>query len=90
MSTLTVRVRPHTYRILQTWARERGESLPATLERVVEEWRRARILQQANEAYAAIAAAPDDDAAWRAEIAAWDVTGGDGLRKDRDGRGDEL
>ena len=79
MSTLTVRVRPHTYRILQEMAGERGESLPDVLDRLVEEMRRVRMFKQAHEAYAAIAADPEENAAWRAEIAAWDVTVGVGL-----------
>jgi hypothetical protein len=77
--TVTVRVRPHTYRILQDFARERNESLPDTLDRLVEESRRARILRQAAESYAAIAANPVEHALWRAEIDAWDATVTDGL-----------
>jgi predicted transcriptional regulator len=79
MSTVTVRVRPHTYRILQQLAREHDESLPDTLDRLVEEMRRIRMFQEAAEDYAAIAADPDANAAWQAEIAAWDVTVSDGL-----------
>lgn len=79
MATTSVRVRAHTYRILQQMAKEHGESLPDALDRLVEERRRARILQEAAEAYAAIAADPVEDALWRAEIAAWDVTVADGL-----------
>jgi hypothetical protein len=79
MSTVTMRVRPHTYRILQDMAKERGESLPDALDRIVEEMRRARMFKEANEAYAAIAADPVANASWRAEIAAWDVTLVDGL-----------
>jgi hypothetical protein len=60
-------------------AKERGESLPDALDRIVEEMRRARMFKEANEAYAAIAADPVANASWRAEIAAWDVTLGDGL-----------
>lgn len=76
---MTVRVRPHTYRVLQEFARKHNESLPDALDRLVEETRRARILQEAADAYAAIAADPEEDAAWRAELAAWDVTVADGL-----------
>lgn len=79
MSTVTVRVRPETYRILRDMARESKESLPDTLERVVEEARRARIFKQAHEAYAALVADPEAYAEWRAEFAAWDVTLADGL-----------
>ena len=86
--TTTVRVRPHTYRILQDMARQRGESLPDALDRIIEAQRRAQMLEQANASYAGIAADPVADAAWRAEIAAWDGTLLDGL-PDEPGRWDE-
>jgi hypothetical protein len=79
MTTVTVRVRPQTYRVLKDMAHENNESLPDTLERVVEEARRARIFKQAREAYAALVADPEAYAEWRAEFEAWDVTVGDGL-----------
>jgi predicted CopG family antitoxin len=79
MAATTVRIRPHTYRVLQEMARERGESLPDALDRIVEEKRRAQMFREANAAYAAIAADPVEDALWRAEIAAWDGTLLDGL-----------
>lgn len=79
METMSIRVRPHTYRILTEMAKDRGESIPDALDHLVEELRRWRMLQKANEAYAAIAADPEADAAWRAEIAAWDATLADGL-----------
>jgi hypothetical protein len=79
MRTVTVRVKPHTHRILKELAQKSNESLPDTLERVVEEARRARMFKEAAESYAAIAADPVEDAAWRAEIAAWDATLLDGL-----------
>lgn len=79
MTTLTVRIRPHAYQVLKELAREHDESLPDALDRVIEESRRARMFKQAHEAYAAIAADPVKNAEWQAEIAAWDVTVGDGL-----------
>lgn len=79
ISTYFVRVRPDAYRKLQNLAREDGVSVSAVIDRIVEETRRARILTEASEAYVAIAADPVADASWRAEIAAWDVTVGDGL-----------
>ncbi len=60
-------------------AREDGVPVSELLDRLVEDARRSRILARANEAYAAIAADPVEDASWRAEIALWDVTVGDGL-----------
>ena len=79
MTTTTVRIRSHTYRILQDMAKARGESLPDALDRIIEERRRAQMFQEANAAYAAIADDPVEDALWRAEIAAWDGTLLDGL-----------
>jgi hypothetical protein len=79
MSSMTVRIRPHTYQVLREMANERGESLPDALDRIIEEKRRAQMFQEANAIYAAIAADPVADASWRAEIAAWDGTLLDGL-----------
>jgi hypothetical protein len=42
--------------------------------------RRWRILQEANEAYAAVAADPVADAAWREDRARWDATAAGGLK----------
>lgn len=77
--TIAVEIGAQTHEILQEIAAERGETLSAALDRVVEEARRARIFRAANDAYAAIAADPVEDALWRAEIAAWDCTLMDGL-----------
>jgi hypothetical protein len=85
---MSIRVRPHTYRILEEMAKDRGESIPDALDHLVEELRQWRMLQKANEAYAAIAADPEADAAWRAEIAVWDVTLADGLDEYPDKPGD--
>lgn len=79
MASTTVRIRPHTSHVLRDMARERGESLPDALDRIIEEKRRAQMFEEANAAYAAIAADPVEDALWRAEIAAWDCTLLDGL-----------
>jgi hypothetical protein len=77
-------VKVHTYEALKNLARKHRESLPDTLDRLVEEARRSRILEEANEAYAAVAADPDADAAWRGEIALWHVTVADGLAPESD------
>ena len=79
MTSTTVRIRAHTYRVLREMAKEHGESLSEALDRIVEEKRRAQMFQEANAAYAAIAADPVASASWRAEIAAWDGTLRDGL-----------
>ena len=76
---ITVERESHTNEILQEIAAERGDTLSAALDRVVEEERRAHIVRAADDAYAAIAADPVEDALWRAEIAAWDGALMDGL-----------
>jgi hypothetical protein len=66
--------------VLQELARAHDESLLDTLDRLIEEARRY-VLGQASAAYVAVASDPEADAAWRAEIAVWDVTSGDGLER---------
>jgi hypothetical protein len=79
VTNLSLDVRPSTYQRLLEVADQHGTSLTDALERVVEEWYRHRIFTQAAEAYATLRADPLEYAEWRAEIAAWDVTLGDGL-----------
>ena len=55
------------------------ESRPDAVGRDIEEKRRLRMFREAATAYAAIAADSETAAVWRAEIATWDVTVGDGL-----------
>ena len=80
MPTVTVRVRPQTYRVLRDMARKHNESLLDTLDRVVEEAWRTQMFKEASEAYVTFAADPGAYAEWRTELAAWDVTVGDGLQ----------
>jgi predicted CopG family antitoxin len=87
METMTIRVRPHTYRMLQDLAREHDESLSDALDRLVEEHRRCQIMEQAHQAYAAVAAHPVAAALWQEEIAAWNGTLADGLEALPDTRG---
>jgi hypothetical protein len=82
MTSYTIRLRPHTYRALCDLAQATGESPPAVVARLVDESRRSLMFQRAAEAYAAVGADPVEDAAWRAEIALWDVTAGDGLEEE--------
>jgi len=79
MSDVVIRVRPETFQKSQDLAREDGISVSDLIDKLAEDTRRARIFKQASEAYAAIAADPEADAEWRAEIAVWDVTIADGL-----------
>jgi predicted transcriptional regulator len=79
MHTLTVRLTPSAYRLLQEIASDRDEAIPDALDRIVDATLRDDIFRRAAAAYAAIAADPVEAEAWRAEIAAWDATLLDGL-----------
>lgn len=79
METITIRIRPHTYGLLESLARERQVSVEDALDYVVDAFRRHRMLDDALAAYAAVAADPAANALWQAEIAVWDATLADGL-----------
>jgi predicted transcriptional regulator len=74
----TVRISPTAHRTLRELAAHCGESMPAILDRAIEEYRRKRFLEEANAAYAALRANPE---AWREEQeerALWEATLADG------------
>lgn len=76
-----MRIGERTFRVLSELAVERDESPGELLDRLIEAERRRVLLRRTNEAYAALRA---DPAAWvdyRAEVAAWDATVGDGLEE---------
>lgn len=78
-----VRITPKSWKTLKEMAEETGETMQAVLERAVESYRRQRLLEKANEAYAALKA---DPAKWGEEVAEredWDAALGDGLEGDR-------
>jgi hypothetical protein len=78
-ATSTVRVKAHVHTTLQALARELNEPIQDVLEEAVERFRRQRMIELHNQAYAALKADPD---AWRAELAEralWDATLADGL-----------
>jgi hypothetical protein len=79
MATVTVPISEASHRILLALASHRGEPIDALLDKAIEEYRRARLLDEANAAYAALRG---DDDAWREELAErqeWDATLADGL-----------
>jgi hypothetical protein len=85
-----IRVKDETRAILRNLSREMNEPMQEVLAKAVEAYRRRRILDLSNAAYAALRADPQ---AWQDlldERAAWDVTLADGLEGDewpRDGAG---
>lgn len=77
-----VRVTDETRIALRELARDMNEPMQTVLAKAVEEYRRRRILESSNVAYAALKA---DPAAWQAlqdERSEWDATLGDGLEGD--------
>jgi predicted transcriptional regulator len=79
MASTTVRVSEPTHRTLRELSEQLGESMQGILDQAIEDYRRKRVLEQANAGYAALRAAPE---AWKEELAEradWDATLSDGL-----------
>lgn len=85
MST-TIRIGTEAHRLLRELALDRGETMSEALEQLLEEERRRRLPQRANEVYASWRAQPDVWAEVEAERAIWDVTLSDGLPDDDEPR----
>lgn len=69
-----VRIRKEAQDILRELANKEGKSMQTILDLAIEGYRRQRILQEANSAYAALRSNPK---AWKAELAErreWDAT----------------
>ena len=79
MRTTTVRVEERTQETLKALAAESGASMQEILARAVEAYRRQRLIDRTNAAYAALREDPAAGQAEQAERAAWDATLGDGL-----------
>ena len=84
--TKSVRISDQAHAALRELADRRGESLASALERLLEDDRRHRLLEQSNQNYAALRADPQGWAAVVEERAAWDATLADGLDGAPDGR----
>lgn len=65
MASATVRITPQSHQALRDLAKSSGTSLQDVLERAIEEYRRNQILDQVNNAYAALRGDPK---AWRREL----------------------
>lgn len=79
MESKTVRVSQQTRAVLRELAADTGEPMQRVLADAVEAYRRNRILELTDAAYAALRADPE---AWNEELeerAAWDATLADGL-----------
>jgi predicted CopG family antitoxin len=81
MDTTTIRVSRDARRALRSMAVQEGKSMQEILEEAIEVYRRRRMLELGNQAYAALRADPK---AWEHELAErrlWENTLADGLEK---------
>ena len=79
MESCTVAIGSTSYKTLQEMAARSGESIQEILDKAIEQYRRQKFLEEANNAYAALR---NNSEAWADEIEereAWDVTLTDGL-----------
>ncbi len=79
MELCTVEIGNTSYKMLQEIAARSGESIPQILDKAIEQYRKQKFLEEANQAYTALRNNPE---AWAGEIEereAWDVTLADGL-----------
>ncbi|MFB2835571.1 hypothetical protein [Floridanema evergladense] len=79
MENCRVAIGSTSYKTLQEMAARSGESIQEILDKAIEQYRRQKFLEEANNAYAALRNNPE---AWANEIEereAWDVTLTDGL-----------
>ena len=81
MTTTTVRIPRETHSTLRELARQTGQPMRDVLAKAVEAYRRRRMLDDANEVYAAMRSQPDLWDAEQEERAAWDATLADDLRE---------
>ena len=79
MPSSTVRITTETRRTLQQLANEHNETMQSVLARAIEQYKRNLLLQQANDAYAALRAQPRQWAEAEEEQREWEATLGDDL-----------
>jgi hypothetical protein len=82
MASVTVPISEATHKILLELASQGGEPIDQIVDKAIEEYRRHRLLDEANAAYAALRS---DEQAWQEELAErrdWDATLADGLDKE--------
>jgi len=78
-ATTTIRISRETQEILRSLAAREGTAMQEVLEKAIEAYRRKRLLEMGNRAYAAL---KDDPKAWEQELAErklWENTLADGL-----------
>ncbi|MBI4641617.1 MAG: ribbon-helix-helix protein, CopG family [Candidatus Tectomicrobia bacterium] len=79
MPSTTVRISDKSRKLLRELAAREGKSMQVILEKVIEEYRRQRFLEDVNAAYAALRQDPETWARVKQEQATWDGTLIDGL-----------
>ena len=82
MAGVTLRISKDAHQILREISEATGEPMNSVLDKALEEYRRKRFLEKANQAFAALKMDPK---AWMKEMEerrAWEDTLGDGLEKD--------
>lgn len=79
MSSATIRISESSRKALKQLAARQGETMQAVLERSIELYRRHRLLEETNQAYAALRQDRKRWAALETERKQWDSTLQDGL-----------
>lgn len=74
MAGTTVRIKEESRTILEELAREMNEPLQEVLAKALESYRRQRVIDRTNAAYAALRANPESWRAVQEEREAWDIT----------------
>lgn len=78
--TTTIRISRKTRDALHLLAEAKGKSIRDVAEAAVELYRRQKLLEGANRAYAVLQEDSGAAQLWREELNAWGVTSADGLR----------
>ena len=82
MASVTLRISKGAHKILREISESTGEPMSSILDKAIEEYRRKRFLEMANEAFANLKM---DPTAWLKEMEerrAWEGTLDDGIEKD--------
>lgn len=81
MATTTIHVSKKSHALLNKMAREQKKSLQLIVDQALELYRRQQILEDANNAYAAMRANKEAWQDFRQELSEWDYTLNDGLEE---------
>ena len=79
MSTITIRINEADKKTIDEIGKGSGESPQSIIHQAIEEYRRRRLLQEANEAYGKVRSDPKARKVELEERDAWDATVADGV-----------